>query len=141
AFFLTIPSVLKTMGSSSGQCAAVAVNSDATKISARVERATGRFVFSRCHAIQAPPLATAAIASFVIQPWAWSSTAIDPPASASRGAGRVNARARRAVHPTAASAVIATAAATLLPGFFGAGQAQPGEFSVGRRQDGPITLM
>jgi len=76
------------MGSSSGQEAAVAIISDAANISARAERAMGCFVFRRSHVIQAQAPTSAAIASFVIQPWAWSSTAIDPPASASKAAAR-----------------------------------------------------
>src|SRR5262249_17897707 len=84
---------------------------------------------------------TAAIASFVIQPWAWSSTAIDPPVSASRLAGKVNGSTQQAVQATAASAVIEAVAASLLPVFFGVARARPGEFSAGTRQDGPITLM
>jgi hypothetical protein len=54
----------------------------------------------------------------------------------------MNGNTQQAVQATAASAVIIVAvAANLLPGFFDAARAQPGEFSVGRRQDGPITLM
>ena len=52
-----------------------------------------------------PPV-RAAIASLVIQPWAWSSTAIDPPVSASRLAGKVNGSTPQAVQATAATAVI-----------------------------------
>jgi hypothetical protein len=53
----------------------------------------------------------------------------------------VNGSTQQAVQATAASAVIEAVAASLLPAFVGVAPAQPGEFSDGRRQDGPITLM
>jgi hypothetical protein len=72
-------------------------------------------------------------------------TAIEPPARAMRAAGSVNGKMQHAVQAAAASAVAAAAPAALLPVFpvvfVVAAQPQPGEFSDGGVQDGPITLM
>jgi hypothetical protein len=51
AFFFTIPIVLKTIGSSSGQDAAVTASKVATVISTMVDRASGRPVLRRCQPI------------------------------------------------------------------------------------------
>ena len=67
---MTIPSVLKTTGSSSGQAAAVAVSSVAAIINTAVRRAIGRPVFWTCRAVQIQAAMTATTAIRVTQPWA-----------------------------------------------------------------------
>jgi hypothetical protein len=70
SFFLTIPSVLKTVGSIHGQEAATAVKRLAPTISTIVVRAIGRCVFRRCQLIHSHAAITAAMASRVTQRWA-----------------------------------------------------------------------
>ena len=68
--------------------------------------------------------------------------AIDPPASASKAAGRVNGSTQQAVQAAAASAALTEAVAAILLSICCLGaQPQPRESSDGRLQDGPITLM
>ena len=66
---------------------------------------------------------------------------MDPPANASTAAGKVKGRMQHAVQAAAASAVTVAAPAILPPVVSFVAQAQPGEFSDGSVQDGPMTLM
>jgi hypothetical protein len=118
----------------------VAVKTVATIISAAVTRLTRRSVRQRCHTIHDQLQTTTAMASFVSQPWARSRTAMGPSGNgkqrgrqgegqdAARRAGRRRQRRRGAGH---------LAADCLIRG----ARAQPGAFSDGSAQDGPITLI
>src|ERR1700761_7683179 len=125
AFFLTIPIVLKTSGWSRGQDAAVVVKRVATVISAIVVRVSVRPDLRRCQPIQSQAPITVATASCVTQPWAWSSTAIEPPATARMAEGRTKGSTQQAVQGAATSAAARAVAATFLPVVFGVAQPQP----------------
>jgi hypothetical protein len=85
-------------------------------------------------------------ASSVTHPWAWSTTAMTPPQLASNTAGNVNGSTQHDVHATAARAEVIAVPEAMRPVFLSSllvagAQPQPGEFSVGKVQWSPITLM
>ncbi|HEX9210784.1 MAG TPA: hypothetical protein VF901_09755 [Bradyrhizobium sp.] len=140
--FFAIPKEWKMAGSMTGQSAAVAVKIVAAHIAANTERRIFRPVVVDRQTIQPQAQIATAIASFVIRPCAWSSTAISPPALASTTAGNVKGSTQHAVQAAATTAVATAAPAALPPPCSAfAAQAHPGDVSDGRLQDGPITLM
>jgi hypothetical protein len=140
--FLATPSAWKTMGSITGHSAAVVLSTEAAHIAASTDDRIFKPVVRDRHTIQPQAQSTTAIDSFVISPCAWSSTAITLPALASTTAGNVKGSTQHAVQAAATIAVATAVPAALpLPGSVFAAQPHPGDVSVGRLQDGPITLM
>ena len=141
AFLFTIPIALKTDGSSSGQDAAASASRLASTIITSVVRATRRPRRQACHPIHSHTPATITIASLLTKTCAWSSMAIELPATARIAVGRVLGRMHHPAQAAAASAVRLAAPARPAPVVVLGAQAQGGDVSEPSEQDGPMTLM